>query len=96
MDTVDIGTAWQMQVPLSALTYSIGASRSYNFVGCGARVCGADFRPDDLTSPRLAWEVAWREDTRRQPNGALHGLAAVTALGHPMSRMWAGYWQRGR
>lgn len=41
-----------------------------------------------------AGEMAWREDTRRQPNGALHQLAAAAALGHPVSRVWAGYWQR--
>ena len=43
-----------------------------------------------------AREMAWREDTRRRPNGTLHGLMAAAALGHPVSRMWAGYWQRGR
>ena len=41
-----------------------------------------------------AREMAWREDTRRQPNGALHGLAAAAALAHPVSRVWKGYWQR--
>ncbi|WP_043339636.1 IS1595 family transposase [Belnapia moabensis] len=41
-----------------------------------------------------AREMAWREDTRRRPNGTLHGLAAAAALGHPVSRIWAGYWQR--
>ena len=43
-----------------------------------------------------AREMAWREDTRRRPNGTLHGLVAAAALGHPVSRMWKGYWQRGR
>ena len=42
-----------------------------------------------------AREMAWREDTRRRPNGSLHGLATAAVLGHPVSRMWAGYWQRG-
>ncbi|TPG38554.1 IS1595 family transposase [Roseomonas nepalensis] len=42
-----------------------------------------------------AGEMAWREDTRRQANGVLHQLAAA-ALGHGVSRVWAGYWQRGR
>ena len=37
--------------------------------------------------------MAWREDTRR-PNGTLHALAAGAAFGHPVSRMWKGYWQR--
>ena len=41
-----------------------------------------------------AVEMAWREDTRRQPNGALHEAATGAALGHPVSRQWAGYWQR--
>ncbi len=39
-------------------------------------------------------EMAWREDTRRRPNRTLHALAAGAALGHPVSRMWKGYWQR--
>ena len=43
-----------------------------------------------------AVEMAWREDTRRRPNGTLYHLAASAALGHPVSRVWAGYWQRGR
>ncbi len=41
-----------------------------------------------------AREMAWREDTRRRPNGTLHTLAAGAALGHPVSRQWAGYWQQ--
>ena len=41
-----------------------------------------------------AREMAWREDTRRMPNGALHGLVAGAALAHPVSRVWKGYWQR--
>ena len=41
-----------------------------------------------------AREMAWREDNRRQTNGALHGMAAGAALRHPVSRTWAGYWQR--
>jgi len=42
-----------------------------------------------------AVEMAWREDSRRLPNGALHQAATAAALGHPVSRIWAGYWQRG-
>jgi hypothetical protein len=41
-----------------------------------------------------ALEMAWREDNRRQPNGSRHGMMAAAALGHPVSRQWAGYWQR--
>ena len=42
-----------------------------------------------------AVEMAWREDSRRMPNGSLHQAATGAALAHPVSRVWAGYWQRG-
>lgn len=41
-----------------------------------------------------AVEMAWREDMRRLPNGALHKGATAAALAHPVSRLWKGYWQR--
>jgi transposase-like protein len=41
-----------------------------------------------------ALEMAWREDNRRQANGSLHGMVSTAALAHPVSRVWAGYWQR--
>ena len=41
-----------------------------------------------------AVEMAWREDNRRVSNGAQHRAATGAALGHPVSRVWAGYWQR--
>ena len=41
-----------------------------------------------------AAEMAWREDSRRKANGTLHEAATGAALGHPVSRVWAGYWQR--
>ena len=41
-----------------------------------------------------AVEMAWREDNRRLPNGALHQAATAAALAHPVSRQWKGYWQR--
>jgi transposase-like protein len=43
-----------------------------------------------------AGEMAWREDTRREDNGALWELAGVAALAHAKSRNWSGYWQRSR
>ena len=43
-----------------------------------------------------AVEMAWREDSRRMPNGAQHQVATGAALAHPVSRVWAGYWQRAR
>ena len=39
-------------------------------------------------------EMAWREDTRRRPDGTPPALAAGAALGHPASRMWKGFRQR--
>jgi transposase-like protein len=41
-----------------------------------------------------AAEMAWREDNRRVANGAQHQAATGAALGHPVSRVWKGYWQR--
>ena len=41
-----------------------------------------------------AAEMAWREDRRRVANGVQHEAATGAALGHPVSRVWAGYWQR--
>jgi len=39
-------------------------------------------------------EMAWKEDNRRQPNGTQYEMATSAALTHPVSRTWAGYWQR--
>jgi transposase-like protein len=41
-----------------------------------------------------AGEMAWKEDNRRVDNGAQHKAVAGMALAHPVSRIWAGYWQR--
>jgi len=41
-----------------------------------------------------ASEMAWREDNRRVSNGEQFLMAGSAALGHPVSRVWAGYWQR--
>lgn len=41
-----------------------------------------------------AGEMAWREDHRRASNGEAYTLTAAAALAHPVSRVWAGYWQR--
>ncbi len=41
-----------------------------------------------------AAEMAPREDNRRIANGAQHAAATGAALGHPVSRVWKGYWQR--
>lgn len=41
-----------------------------------------------------ATEMAWREDNRRISNGEQFLLATASALAHPVSRQWKGYWQR--
>lgn len=43
-----------------------------------------------------AGEMAWKEDNRRVDNGAQHKAVVGMALAHPVSRTWAGYWQRTR
>jgi hypothetical protein len=43
---------------------------------------------------QYANEMAWREDHRRQPNGAHWRLVTNAALAHPKSLVWRGYWQR--
>jgi transposase-like protein len=39
-------------------------------------------------------EMAWREDHRRIANGEQFQMVAWLAMGHPVSRVWKGYWQR--
>lgn len=41
-----------------------------------------------------AREMAWKEDNRRVANGDQHQAVITAALAHPVSRVWAGYWQR--
>lgn len=43
-----------------------------------------------------ACEMAWKEDNRRVANGSQHETVTAAALAHPVSRKWAGYWQRVR
>jgi transposase-like protein len=43
-----------------------------------------------------AGEMAWREDARRNSNGAQYLRITRAAVVHPVSRQWKGYWQRGR
>jgi transposase-like protein len=45
---------------------------------------------------RYAAEMAWKEDNRRTPNGTQWNAMTGMALAHPVSRNWAGYWQRSR
>ncbi|RYG96263.1 MAG: transposase, partial [Alphaproteobacteria bacterium] len=41
-----------------------------------------------------AQEASWREDNRRIANGSQAMLVAESAMASPVSRKWAGYWQR--
>jgi transposase-like protein len=41
-----------------------------------------------------AGEMAWREDNRRVANGTQAGMVVRSAMVSPVSRKWAGYWQR--
>lgn len=43
---------------------------------------------------QYAGEAAWKEDHRREDNGRLAGRVLGLAMAHPVSRNWAGYWQR--
>lgn len=41
-----------------------------------------------------ASEMSWREDNRRISNGEQYLAVTHAALNHPVSRVWAGYWQK--
>ncbi|WBQ11704.1 IS1595 family transposase [Hyphomonadaceae bacterium BL14] len=43
---------------------------------------------------QYANEAAWKEDHRREDNGALANRTMRLAMASPVSRQWAGYWQR--
>lgn len=38
--------------------------------------------------------AAWLEDHRRRSNGQNAHAVVANAMAHPVSRVWAGYWQR--
>ena len=41
-----------------------------------------------------ASEMAWRENHRRESNGAQYLMTVHAAAHHPVSQQWKGYWQR--
>ena len=41
-----------------------------------------------------AGEMAWREENRRVANGSQAAMVTRAAMAAPVSRQWAGYWQR--
>jgi len=45
---------------------------------------------------QYAAHSAWLEDHRRESNGTLVGRALKNILASPVSRNWAGYWQRAK
>ena len=45
---------------------------------------------------QFANEAAWKEDHRRLSNGELSHKKLALAMAHPVSRVWAGYWQRAQ
>ena len=45
---------------------------------------------------QFANEAAWKEDHRRLSNGELSCRQVGLAMAHPVSRVWAGYWQRAQ
>ncbi len=45
---------------------------------------------------QFANEAAWKEDHRRLSNGELSFKKLALAMAHPVSRVWAGYWQRAQ
>jgi hypothetical protein len=65
--------------------------------GVGAGVGGAVGAAWHVAGPYLsayASEMAWRENNRRVSNGEQYLMATASALAHPVSRQWKGYWQR--
>ena len=43
---------------------------------------------------QYAAEAAWKDDNRRQPNGAAYASVIRLAMASGVSRAWKGYWQR--
>ena len=43
---------------------------------------------------QFAAEAAWKEDHRRLSIGELRHKKVALAMAHPVSRVWAGDWQR--
>ena len=43
---------------------------------------------------QYANHAAWLEDHRREDNGTLARKVVANAMASPVSRQWAGYWQR--
>lgn len=43
---------------------------------------------------QYAAEAAWKEDSRRFPNGEGFTRTIGLTMASPVSRVWKGYWQR--
>lgn len=101
----DEATAWDA-LHTKYLTKRINHSKSYSENGACTNQAESFFsrlrRAEVGTHHHIAGdylsayaaEMAWREDNRRKSNGDLYLIATNSALQHPVSRQWKGYWQR--
>ena len=78
--------------PPSHLTVRARTKRSY-FCRLRRAEIGQQHHVSGKYLAAYAVVMAWREDRRRTPNGELYQAVTAAALYHPVSRMWAGYWQ---
>ena len=82
-----------------SVSYSDGNGKHTNMVESyfGRRrrlVGGQHHRVSHRYLYQYANHVAWLEDHRRRSNGGNAMALLGGALAHPVSRVWAGYWQR--
>jgi transposase-like protein len=104
----DMGSGWNRLVawfPMMRVNHSVemvseaGASvnwcESYNSRIRRAEY-GVHFRISGPYLQQYANEIAWREDHRYEPNGLQWRRVLHAALNLPRSRVWCGYWQRGK
>jgi transposase-like protein len=94
------------QLHAKYLTKRINHSEAYSHAGACTNMAESFFSRlrraeigthHHIAGPYLAAysaEMAWREDNRRVSNGVQYLMAIEAALKRPVSRQWAGYWQR--
>lgn len=101
----DEASHWD-QLEARYLTKRVNHSEAYSANGACTNMAESFFRrlrrAEIGTHHRIAGsylsayasEMTWREDNRRISNGEQFLLATSSALAHPVSRQWKGYWQR--
>ena len=82
-----------------SVSYSDGAGKHTNWVESyfsrlRRMVGGQHHHVSHRYLYQYANHAAWLEDHRRRSNGANADALLGGALNHPVSRVWAGYWQR--